>query len=442
MDQLKIALEWLKKHHFWVLLVVLLGASVSTWYLAANQVAADTASNQQKIKAEFTKQQQLQGQPFKPNDEINKRQQQEIERFANGVQETWATLYGRQKDSVLVWPSELGDNFVRYMQNKEFGDNINSRNRERYLNYIQKRFPELLKIIDAEDLGIDGRGSTGGGNAYGASANYASSRAEGGADDLESESEYMVQWLDQASLSSRLNLKQVPTPLEIWVIQEDLWVYETLLRAIAKTNEESGATRRSRAPVRTIEELKVGQAASSGAASATASRIQSPQNDSGIGGGSGERYDTGGGPAFSSSGEDAFRSSGGTGFGTTADSVDIASQILANRYLDPTGQPQTTVPPDYKYVGQFKRLPLRMVLEMDRRRIPELIVQLANAPMQVEVQQLRVNPEDAKRTGTSQTQDGVQAFDRQPTIGRVMLQGIVYIFNKPDQSVFQVSTGL
>ena len=41
------------------------------------------------------------------------------------------------------------------------------------------------------------------------------------------------QRLDQANLRQQLEFADVPTSRQIWVIQEDLWVYETLLRAIA-----------------------------------------------------------------------------------------------------------------------------------------------------------------------------------------------------------------
>ena len=44
--------------------------------------------------------------------------------------------------------------------------------------------------------------------------------------------------------------------------------------------------------------------------------------------------------------------------------------------------------------NEFKRLPVRMQLWMDQRWLPQLISECANAPLQVEVQEVRINPAD------------------------------------------------
>ena len=43
---------------------------------------------------------------------------------------------------------------------------------------------------------------------------------------------------------------------------------------------------------------------------------------------------------------------------------------------------------------EFKRLPVRMRLWMDQRWLPHLISECANAPLQVEVQEVRINVAD------------------------------------------------
>ena len=80
-----------------------------------------------------------------------------------------------------------------------------------------------------------------------------------------------------------------------------------------------------------------------------------------------------------------------------------------------------------------------MLLEMDQRMLPELIVQLANAPLQVEIEQFRINPGDSSSSSRSRTRNAeVQSFDRQPEVALVDLKGTIYIFNEPNEEQLTV----
>lgn len=452
MEQVKAALGWLKQHHFWVLAVIVVGTAVGVWYAGSSSLAASFEDNQKKIAGEFTSQSGLRGRPFKPNDVINQRQQREIEQLAADVREVWNRLYGVQEEKVLIWPSEIGASFVRHMQGKSFGEAVRGDMRERYLNYIQKRFPELLKIVDAEELlGGSGRGGGRGGSRIvrggGEGLGLGGARPGGrNPRDDEPEEAHLVRWLDQDVLRERMNLDQVPSALEIWVLQEDLWVYEALLQQIADTNAASGATRRNRAPIRTIEELQVGQDA---AANLAEGELFVPEESTGGPGGFGGR----GGFGEGGLGQGGFS---GRGFGGGADSfsgrgaeggdADLETVLLGGRYVGDDGEPVATVPADYRFGTEFKRLPVRMTLEMDFRWTPRLISELANAPLQVEIERVRFNPGETASGGraprsTARGPGGAAnavAFDREPSVGSVVLHGIVYIFNRPDESVLTV----
>ena len=78
MDQIRAALSWLKEHHFWVLAVMVLGMAVGGWFMGASSLSAGYKSQKSKIDSEFKQQQSLRGKPFKPNDAINERQQEEV----------------------------------------------------------------------------------------------------------------------------------------------------------------------------------------------------------------------------------------------------------------------------------------------------------------------------------------------------------------------------
>lgn len=471
MDQLKVALAWLKKHHFWVLALVVVGAVTGVWYTGSASVASATTSAKTTIENEFNKIQGHQQAAFKPNDNINRSQREEAVKQAENVLAEWNKLYQVQKETVLIWPEELSERFIRAVQNDRFGDPIANTLRNLYQNYISEAFPSLLEIVDARPMPTDGtggavmsRGMMGGeyGGEYG-----------GGPQDpslAEDQEDYLVEWLDQGALRSRLDLKATPSAIQVWVLQEDLWVYRSVLGAIADTNAATGASRRERAAVQTIIELKVGQAA--GGSTPEEQRIIAPEKEevatSGFGGGFGGEFGGMGGMSGEYGGMGGmggeyggmggmggmggeYGGMGGMGgmggeYGGmggeagAAEGADAATVLLTGRYLDDAGQPiQSVTPGDYSFGREFKRLPVRMVLEMDTRWLPELMWELANAPLQVEVEQVRFNPGKEGQSSASMRggPNDAAAFDRRPTVGTVIVHGIVYIFNQPDAAIVQ-----
>jgi hypothetical protein len=108
---------------------------------------------------------------------------------------------------------------------------------------------------------------------------------------------------------------------------------------------------------------------------------------------------------------------------------------------------------------EYKRLPIRMVLVMDQRQLPMLISECAIQPLQIEVQEVRINPAEiggsAGEMGgmgprgpmagsggmggemTMPDLTGLQEFNPQPQIATVVVQGIIYIFNKPNTAILQ-----
>lgn len=475
MDQLRKMLGWLKRQHFWVLAVVLTSIALGCWYRAAGALQDEFAKNQRTIKQEFDAQSRLRREAFHANEGINQQQRKEIKEQSESVAEIWQQLYDRQREEILKWPDELSQRFRDYVAKLKFGEEIPIDLRNNYMNYVGGHFNKLPERVKARVLsegegGRRGRGGSrrsmpyeGRASDRGTRGMYPGAEGPGGAE-VAPEQDYIVEWLDQDTVRDELYMAQTPTSLRIWVTQEDIWVYHTLLQIIANTNEAAGADRNSNAAVREIEYLEVGRPAAEASRSVGRIELLAPPDAGGTeteGGVPGARMGMGRMMPRDDMGGEASRGMMRGRGGTTGEEDDAA--LVSSRYLDAEGNPITVPsgPFDASVLGQeYKRLPIRMSLVMDQRWLSHLISECANAPLQVEVQQVRINPTDegGGRSGysglrgrsrgrsrgvpmesrRSGSRSGAMVFPQDPSVQRIVIQGMIYIFNQPDTSVLQV----
>lgn len=449
MDQLRKAWAWFVRHHFWVLTVVTVIVAAFCWYSGASALQQAFASNKSKIEQQFNSISTLRSETFKPNQDVNDKQQEQIDVQTKAVHALWQQLYDRQRDEVLKWPENLSDQFRNFVEGLKFNDPIPEDLRNHYNNYVRDHFPELPKIVGAL-LAPEGDG---------AGRGYSPRSMMGGRGDMRGESmmmgglggetveeeEFIVEWLDQDRIRQQLYSPTTPSASRIWKTQEDLWVYEALLKIIAATNKAADADRFSNAAVRVIETIEVGELAAR--QSRTGGRIEivqsAPQGGGEFGGemmGGGDmgmgRGQMGGGEMM---GGDMGMGRGGDfggeyGGGMEGGATDDA--IFANRYIGPDGLAMATAPGPEE---TFKRLPVRLQLQMDERWLQQLIAECANAPLQVDVQEVRINPMDSSsnsgygggRPSYSGSAGEAAVPDAEPHVKTVILQGIIYIFNPP-----------
>jgi len=372
MDKVRAFLQaaWLQR--FWILCVVGTLAAVVCWMMASGELQRQFTANKSQIDTEFGNMQKISQTTVHGNPAVNAKEREEAKKIADSVKQLWQSLFDAQHEVVLKWPDVLGADFVSYVEKAKFGSDINQKFRDRYQNYIKNRFDGLVEIVDAKKMPVDGAATFGAGMG----------RMEGGrmgeggmaADVLLDaqgnpiEEDYLVQWVDQANLRQQLEFTNVPTSKQIWVTQEDLWVYETLLHAIANTNKERGATRPDNTAIRVIQSLEVGAPAA--LAMPQESMILMPM--------------------------DAMAATGGEApppgqEAVPAEGVDMDAMLLTNRYIDAEGKPITDAATGMG--TEFRRLPIRMVLMMDERYLPNILVECANSPLPIEVQRLRINKE-------------------------------------------------
>jgi len=289
--------------------------------------------------------------------------------------------------------------------------------------------------------------------------------------------DYVCQWIDQGLVRQELDFPTTPSSWKIWITQENLWVYETLLSIIAKTNEAAGADRMSNAAVKVIYSMEVGRPAA--VASLARGRVEmiqpvaaAPLSEGEMPTGEGERPM--GPPTDFTSGMGGERGFDRAGGAPTPEQE--RDELLAGRYVDDKGTPLglgaaaapasegdggvSAAPSVGLPEGPYKRLPVRMVLKMDQRRLTRFISECANQPLPVEVTEVRINPSDVgdamggrgegSRFGGMDGSGGggsayqppfnpgdVLTFPQHPEIATVAIQGIVTIFKEPDATLLK-----
>jgi hypothetical protein len=518
MDQVRAILAWLKRQHFWVLSVLVALIGIACWWKASGTLSSEFTANKQTIEGEFNSLASTRGKGFLPNPTIIEKQKEENSNQAEGVAATWQRLYDRQREHVLEWPADLNQkfNFSEQVAKLKFGQDMSREMLTEYQNYARRYFPELPKIVGALEL-EEGDGTNAyGGEGFGRGAYSRNGGRYGGEGGIvpgqleEPQDDFICEWLDQQVAREALIFRQRPSSLRVWVTQEDLWVYKTLLNVIRRTNEAAGATRQSNAAVRIIYSLEIGRNA--GLSSRGTGRIYmlasaTPSADLMLGGeGTGEAPSTEAAMASrygpgASGGMDRSMGVGrmGESYGSTGGAMSPEQErgfLLSDRYLDAEGKPipfgggggdmatdpaaadvaaVPAGPIDPAMFGlEYKRLPVRMTLQMDQRWLTHLISECANQPLQVEVQEVRINPSDLGSGGGGgegigmsygggsryggglggggrgyggggggsspfPELTGIQAFPAQPNVVDVVIQGIIYIFNEPNPDVLKTS---
>ena len=467
MDQVKVALAVIKKHHFWILcgLAVLFG--LGAWWSATAGLASRIEARRGELESTYKQIAGISSGGAHPNEETNKKIEGLHKELTDKVLKAWSKLYQDQKER-NEWPSELGDEFRDYVKFLRSEDEIPFDYRNTYMYFIRNHFPEMYEIVDIrlpvekdEDgrtkLDADGKpikvdpfkDSRGGGSVGGMSgtegmgsmpgpgtggmpgASY--SRTSGSKGD---ELAGKVDWNsgDLKRIRGGFYWSTTPTTSQVRLAQEDLWVYEALLRIIRDANAH--ATSHHNAAVKEIMALEIGR----GAANAFAQlQGQTTRSGGGFAGAGGEAFPGSGGgmmPGMGPGGGGADMAGGSMpamsampgpggpggampgmqgmpsmpgadgGAGPTTSGATGAGRGGTGSTLSPDEQWQKRLT-DFRYVDQkgiplaasasqpfaeFKMMPVRMALLVDQRRIPKLLVNCANSSMPVDVRRVTLNP--------------------------------------------------
>jgi hypothetical protein len=411
MDQVRTIAVAVWQQRFWVLSVTGILVALYCWNTATTDLAAKFTTRKAKITGQFNDVTSITNEAFHPNDAVINAGNKQVEAQKVLVGELWNELYQQQKNDVLFWPDLEGNRFAERMGKKEFNDEIELDLREQYVNYIKSQFDELRKIVKASSTTTKSRRPS---FEFGGSEDP----AERGPGVNATDEDYLVDWLDQDILSGQLLFRDsnMPSSQKIWVTQENIWVYKTLLNVIAKTNELYGATRPDNTAIRRILQLQVGRDAVKEYLRKDAVYIPSGEGD----------FDA---QDFGSQQE----ADGQLEPGSTED-------VFGQRYLDEAGEPLEG--DSGEFGREYRKLPIRMVLLMDQRIIPKVLVECANATLPIEVTRLSVNRDQSNVTGfsmgsgrsRSNSIKGSGKFLNDRNLSTIEIQGTVLIYQPPEDS--------
>jgi hypothetical protein len=394
MDQLKIILATVKKQQFWVCCGVMLLTSIGCWWWASGKLTKLYNNRARAIDGDFAGATVAPGAPNQAKiDQINNQDKE----LGEKVYHAWETLYAEQKKNNPFPTKVLVEEFKQEFESLQLPkDQLAPQLLDIYQNHIKKYLPELQKIVKVrhEVGGEEGTtprapvmGPRGGGyGGFGGGGQILGGIRPGGiggsplgpaGSGLGTEKEYtgIVDWDpgDYAQLEAHFDWgNRAPTTLEVVMAQEDLWVYEALLRAIKKVNE--GATTQASAAVKRIVALDIGRDAAPGWQEARQAVFSPPQTGPSAGGMRG-----------------APPMMGRPGQGTSGNQAEEA--LFRDRYVDEKGEPLPYTP-QYPHADfnppEFKMMPVFMNFVMDQRYLPALLVACANSSMPIEVKRVRI----------------------------------------------------
>ena len=321
--------------------------------------------------------------------------------------------------------------------------------RDRYRNYIRNVLPRLADHVQAAwqvDTSLSSGSSRSGGmsgmGGFGGSAGPAAGAGAGGKQDSDApEKDIVVDWnaANQKAIASRYDWSSEPPSTQmILYAQEDFWVINSLLDIIARTND--GADANYKAAIKQIESIDIGAMAVAGyggnimtGSSSMSGGSMGPSAGGGMsgmpGGGGGMSGMPGGGGGMSGQpsgggmsgmpggggGMSGMPGGGGGGMsgmpggggmsgmpgGSSGPASASAAGDLANmRYVDLKFQPIDATRLRSVFQSKnaadatlkvAKRMPIRLRLNMDMRKVNRLLAECGNSRLPVEVRQVRIN---------------------------------------------------
>lgn len=437
MDKIRPFLVALKTYQFWVACAVVTLICLVTWFLGAMRLKKDREEWGKEISAKYSTAKGIKPLPVSeemsnvtafPNTEVQKGMNDLINAGRSAIADAWRQQYQKQSD-LFVWPDALPEqarNELRRLRPIEkmltfptpTEKEINADYLQAYRDYIKNRLPELAAKVGADwiggteesaggvrDGGPRGGGPQGGGPQGGPGG--ASAQTAPMSDPMLQERPPIVRWNAKnqaywqekttvfAGKNGNRSANNRPLTIQVLYAQEDLWILESIFDVIKKTNGEADAN--DLADIKEIDHIFVGKDASAGVSAAPQRNNAAAQSQSsGFGGGGGGGMGgktlgdmSGGGGSSSDPADDRY---------VNKDYQTLLASEIRGAFTNRT--------PDNAYLAVAKRVPVRIGLQLDERALFEFLANCANAPLTIEVRQVRINRHTPGEGGPAEVSSG------------------------------------
>lgn len=193
---------------------------------------------------------------------------------------------------------------------------------------------------------------------------------------------------------------QSPYSGQIWYAQEEVWVYESLIKVVRQINDRVSATGPHNAAVKRIQAMLIGQNAANIVRSPGILQPLGPLTGGGMGMGMGmddmSMMMDGASSMSDMSMGDGMMMDGMEGGMTARILTESETNALIKkyRYVDLEMKPLSDS--DEPPFMEFNMMPVCLELIVDQRRIPEILIECANSTMPIDVKLVRYAPAKAK----------------------------------------------
>lgn len=380
MDKVRQILGVLKKHHFWIVSVMVSAAILGCWYSARASLSQKYQTEKSGIDSIFSSLQTISSNPAHPNPSFKTGVEQEKEKLKKTTDAEWQQLYDRQK-AVFVWPEALPK--FKEWEAASPKKPMTPEMLQQYQAFIDSEFPKLEALVNVRrEKNPTGTTTPGVISPMMRQPSFPMTGVTPGAEMIG-----VIDWEPADFMRMKSNLKTwnttTPTQREVELCHESLAIYRSLLEAIAKVNV--AATDNENAIVKKIIALDIGKDASVPGTYDVSNVIMPTELAPGGGAEGASPYSTMAPPIT-------------TGPEGAAGAADVNKDVvlLDQRYLDGAGAPVMgdailNSPP----FAEFKLMKVRLLLVVDQRGIPSVLAELANAKLGVEVHQVRLNPQNS-----------------------------------------------
>ena len=449
MDQLAPVFQWLKRNGFWLISALVALLLIGGWYFASGQIEEQTTSQVRALKRSFSDMSNVRSVSAvteedgvdesvvaHPNALTEEMMTEELKETIDAIAEVWQQKRDEQ-EPLLVFPKDiLGEKTFEFFNQGKSAvdfpvDYVSSTTEKTYLRTYREQIPKQVakiarhlraywkydeKLIEeelkaaAEANALGGLGGYGGAMSMGMGmGGYGGGMGEGIVD--VKRNKYAVLWneanqnLWQRKMTEfrdwddNSGSTQDPTVLQAYTLQQDIWLLEAMFNVIRKINGE--ATTSDLAVIKEIDYLAFGREARAklGVLAQVDKRLggaKVPMVGAGMDGmdGMGGMGGMGGGMMGGMDGE-----AEGT-FDVNADPspyhgryVDSNQEAIAAETVRTIINGQE-LPEENLELIVAKRVPFRLAVTMDERKINEFLAYCANSPFAFEVQQIRINRHD------------------------------------------------